>query len=204
MSLYEDKNAIFNDMENHLLFDLRPSEFLNQVSNEAIFSQPPFDMILRLKTTAQNHEHHPEGSVWNHTVIVVDEAAKRKGKSENPKAFMWAALLHDIGKPSATKVKKGKITAYNHDKVGACLAEQFLAEFDLNQQFIKNVSALVRWHMQILFVANDMPFTDVEAMKKEVNINEVALLGLCDRLGRGRANIEKEEENIRLFLAKTQ
>jgi len=201
---YEHKKALFNEMDEHLLFDDNPSKFLNKISNEAVFSEFPFHIILRLKTTDQNREHHPEGSVWNHTVMVVDEAAKHKDRSENPKAFMWAALLHDIGKPDTTRVKRGKVTSYDHDIVGADLTRQFLCEFDLDKSFIQSVTALVRWHMQILFVVNDMPFADLDSMSKEVNVNEIALLGLCDRLGRGKVNVKKEEENIRLFLAKAQ
>jgi hypothetical protein len=40
------------------------------------------------------------------------------------------------------------------------------------------------------------------AMKRQVDVNEVALLGLCDRLGRLNANVKKEEENIKIFIKK--
>jgi putative nucleotidyltransferase with HDIG domain len=49
-------------------------------------------------------------------LLVVDEAAKRKAYSTDQRVFMWAALLHDIGKPASTRLRKGRITAYNHDK----------------------------------------------------------------------------------------
>ncbi len=71
--------------------------------------------------TGQSPQHHPEGSVWNHTLLVVDEAAKIKEQSADPRTFMWAALLHDLGKPSTTMRRKSKITSYDHDKVGAQL-----------------------------------------------------------------------------------
>jgi putative nucleotidyltransferase with HDIG domain len=38
---------------------------------------------------------------------------------------MWAALLHDIGKPDTTKQYKGRITSYDHDKAGALIARKF-------------------------------------------------------------------------------
>jgi putative nucleotidyltransferase with HDIG domain len=84
---------------------------------------------MRLKKVPQSPKHHPEGNVWNHTMLVVDEAAGKKGQSKDPEAFMWAALLHDIGKADATNQKKGRITAYNHEKVGAEQAGEFLREF---------------------------------------------------------------------------
>jgi len=57
--------------------------------------------------------------------------------------------------------------------------------------------------MQILFVVNELPFADINGMKRNTDINEVALLGLCDRLGRTGYDRKKEEENIELFLKKS-
>jgi hypothetical protein len=39
-------------------------------------------------------------------------------------------------------------------------------------------------------------------MKKRSDINEIALLGLCDRLGRTGANRSQEEDSIKLFMQK--
>ena len=90
----------------------------------------------------------------------------------------------------------------NHEKIGKNLAGEFLRTFTDDDQFTKEVTSLVRWHMQILFVVNDLPFSDIEEMKHEVDIHEIGLLGLCDRLGRLHADKEKEEQNMRLFLKK--
>lgn len=32
-------------------------------------------MLYNLKETEQSKVHHPEGNVWNHVLLVVDEAA---------------------------------------------------------------------------------------------------------------------------------
>lgn len=198
-----DLTGTFYDMQKHLLSDIKPSESLDRISSEPVFAEFPFNLLLRLKRTDQPREHHPEGSVWKHTLLVVDEAAKRKHRSTDAEAFMLAALLHDIGKPDTTRNKKGRVTSYKHEIVGAHLAERFLSEFDLDKRLIKHVAALIRWHMQILFVVKNLPFADIEGMKKNVNMYDIALLGLCDRLGRGKVNIKKEEENIRVFISKT-
>jgi len=195
---------IFEEIEKHLLSDDKPSEFLNQISLEPVFSEFPFHMLLRLKSTEQQLEHHPEGNVWNHTVLVINEAAKCRDKSSNPRVFMWAALLHDIGKAVTTRKRKNKITSYDHDIIGADLADEFLSAFGLDRRFIKAVCSLVRWHMQILFVVKDLPFADIRAMKEQTNIDDVALLGLCDRLGRGNVDVKKEEESILIFLSKVK
>lgn len=57
------------------------------------------------------------------------------------------------------------------------------------------------------FVARDMPFADVENMVKEVSVEEIALLSLCDRLGRGgmtKGKEREEKENVRIFLEKVK
>src|SRR5690606_12576786 len=107
-----------------------------------------------------------------HTMLVIDYAAREKHKSKNEKAFMWAALLHDIGKPPTTRNRKGKITSYDHEKVGAAMAREFLEELTTDEKFIKKVCSLVRWHMQILHVVKDMPFRNIKDMKEETDINE--------------------------------
>lgn len=190
----------FYEMDRHLINDEAPSEYFNAVS---LPDKSPYEMLKKLKVTEQSKKHHPEGSVWNHTMLVVDEAAKVKFKSKNPRVFMWAALLHDIGKPAATKIRKGKITSYDHDKIGEKLSCEFLGHFGCDKDFVREVSSLVRWHMQVLFVVNGLPFADVKNMKRQTDISDVALLGLCDRLGRLGADKKEEEKNIDKFIQKT-
>lgn len=199
MTLIHD---IFSELNIHLLQDEQPSLYINEISETPVIKQYPLDMLKNLKRTMQSPKHHPEGNVWNHTMLVVDEAAKVKIESQDRKVFMWSALLHDIGKPDTTRERKGKITSYDHDKLGAELARKFLREFTDEEVFIDKVVELIRWHMQILFVVNNLPFSDVRSMKKKTDIKEVALLGLCDRLGRLGANRSEEERNIKMFLQK--
>jgi len=201
-----DKKILYEEIYGHLMEDEKPSEYLNNLVNEDCFnSNYPFKLIAELKNVPQNLKYHPEGNVWNHTMMVVDNAAKRRMLSENPEVLMLAALLHDIGKPPTTKNRKGKITSYDHDKVGARMAKEFLQELHEDNDTINKVMTLVRWHMQALFVVKDLPFADIETMLSEVSIDEIALLTLCDRLGRGdmtRVKIREEEENVELFIDK--
>lgn len=196
------KLLLLNEINNHILLDEQPSIFLNSIIGTKIFKEHPFRMLYKLKESEQSPIHHPEGNVWNHTMLVVDWAAKLKNKSKDEKVFMWAALLHDIGKAETTKNKKGKITAYNHESVGADMCIKFLQEFTTDDKFINKVVVLVRWHMQILHVVKDMPFANIKSMKEETDINEVALLGFCDRMGRTNVDTAKEKNNIKIFLEK--
>lgn len=192
--------SLFEEIERHLLSDEMPSRFLSELAGSSALGEYPFNMLERLQTTPQSPRYHPEGSAWNHTLLVVDEAAGIKTKSADPRAFMWAALLHDIGKPSTTVRRNGKITSYDHDKAGALLAREFLGVFTADTDFIERTARLVRYHMQILFVGRNLLFADVEGMKRDTDVREVALLGLCDRLGRQGADRQQEQENIRAFL----
>ncbi len=195
---------VFEEIERHLMEDEKPSVYFNEMINkQGIFTNYPYTLLSGLVDTPQSLQYHPEGNVWKHTMLVVDNAAKVKKISENPRAFMWGALLHDLGKTPTTKIKKGKITSYDHDKVGAELSIKFLQELTDDVELIKQVTALVRWHMQTLFVTKKLPFGDVKKMSLEISIKEIALLSQCDRLGRGgisESKIKEEKENIKDFI----
>lgn len=196
----------FIELDAHLMSDNKPSNYFTKLSKTGIFEvKYPYTLLGDLMKIPQSPKHHPEGSVWNHTMLVLDNAGEMKHLSQNPKVFMWSALLHDLGKAPTTKLIKGKITSYDHDKLGERLSVKFLKEFTSDNEFINQVSKMVRWHMQILFVAKGLPFADIGRMASEVSIEEIALLGLCDRLGRGDMTIDKmqeEEKNIKTFLGK--
>ena len=193
-------------IENILLNSEKPSEELSELfSKVEKYKEYPFDMLYKLKDVPQSKVHHPEGDVWVHTLMVVDEAAKIKDKSKNKRNFMWAALMHDVGKFDTTRERKGKITAYDHDKVSARKTEEFFKFFKEDEDFIKDVVALVRWHMQPLFVVKNLPFADIENMLKEVDIEELSMLCQCDRIGRGKLEkkrIVEEKENMEIFKRK--
>lgn len=198
-----DKSS-FDEFHQHLMGDEKPSLFLKACEESGFLSSGhPFSLLGALKHTEQNPIHHPEGNVWNHTLQVVDNAAMVRAQSEDSAVFMWSALLHDIGKPPTTRVRKGKLTSYDHDKVGERLSREFLRALTEDEGFIRKVSKMVRWHMQVLMVTKGLPFVNIKAMVNEVALHEIALLGMCDRLGRGEATkqmIENEKKNIRHFL----
>jgi len=205
----DEKQKLFDQFHHHLTKDPKPSEYFNEIDETTnIFSEVyPFTMLGDLKRIEQSPQHHPEGNVWNHTMQVVDMAAQNRIKSQEPDVFMWAALLHDLGKAPTTKLRKGRITAYDHDKVGAEMAARFLKEFTKDLVFIDKIVKMVRWHMQILYVVKDLSFANIEKMAEEVSIHEIALLGLCDRLGRQPMSEDKileEHKNVERFIQKCE
>jgi tRNA nucleotidyltransferase (CCA-adding enzyme) len=80
----------FEELEQHLLEDEKPSLYLRDLAQNRWFMDSyPFSLLGDLKEVEQSPVHHPEGSVWEHTLMVVDLAAEGKGLSQDPRVFMW-------------------------------------------------------------------------------------------------------------------
>ena len=197
-----NNKEIFSKINEILLQSLKPSEDLERLIVEGNLDKYPFDKIKKLKNIDQNPKYHPEGDVLKHVFLVVDMASEYKKYASDEKVFMWAALLHDIGKLTTTRTRKNRITSYNHDREGKDIAREFLNEVTNDEEFKRKVSNLVRWHMQPLFYDKNLPFFQRQEMINDVEYKEVALLSLCDRLGRGNLDkdtIKHEKERIEKF-----
>lgn len=184
----------FLEIEKTLLQEEKPSIFIEKLLKTDRLNKYPFSMISDLNKIPQNPKYHPEGNVFNHVMMVIDEGVQQREKVTNKRAFMWGLLLHDIGKTPTTKMRKGRLTSYNHDKVGAVMAREFMEYFNEDEEFISLVSSLVRWHMQSLYVNKNLPFKEIDKMVSELNINDIVLFSLADRLGRGGIDKEKRRE----------
>lgn len=198
-----NNKELFIKINEILLQNLKPSEELERLITEGYLDKETFNKIKKLNNIEQNPKYHPEGSVLKHVFLVVDLASKYKKYSNDEKVFMWAALLHDIGKLTTTRVRKNRITSYNHDIEGEEIAMDILNELT-DDDFKQKVSKLVRWHMQPLFYDKNLPFFQPQDMINDVEYKEVALLSLCDRLGRGNLDedrIKDEKERIENFKA---
>jgi putative nucleotidyltransferase with HDIG domain len=92
------------------------------------------------------------GDVWTHTLHVCDVAAaiaKRDGlEGEQRAALLFAALCHDLGKPTTTRHDPdGHIRSPGHDQVGVAMAEALLRRLGAPHDIIAQVGPLVREHM---------------------------------------------------------
>ena len=96
----------------------------------------------------QNPQFHSEGDVWNHTMMVLDEAAKYRGNAENPFGFMLAALCHDFGKTVCTQIADDLIRSIGHEKEGLPLIEAFLRRITTETKLINYVLNLCVLHMK--------------------------------------------------------
>src|SRR5688572_11413405 len=68
----------------------------------------------------QDPEWHPEGDVWVHTLMVMDEARAANEDLDRPRltAVMLGALCHDLGKPATTAMIDGRLRSPNHEQAG--------------------------------------------------------------------------------------
>ena len=197
-----NNKEIFLKINEILLTSSKPSKELENLINEGYFDKEPFNKIKKLNDIEQSQKYHPEGSVLKYVFLVVDLASVYKKYSNDEKVFMWGALLHDIGKLTTTKIRKNRITSYNHDTEGKDIAIEILDSLTDDEDFKQKVSKLVRWHMQPLFYDKNLPFFQPQDMINDVEYKEIALLSLCDRLGRGNLDedkIKSEKERIEKF-----
>lgn len=106
-----------------------------------------FPELADLVGCAQHPEWHPEGDAWEHSLVVLDNAAKYRDKVPEDwrLAFMYGAMLHDVGKPSTTD---DELKALKHDQAGGPLAQAFMARLTNQKGLIEKVVAVVVNHMQ--------------------------------------------------------
>ena len=110
--------------------------------------------IAAMRGVEQGREFHPEGDVFEHTMLVLAKLEPR-----TPRAA-WAALLHDVGKPPTfARDAEGRITFREHEKVGAAMAREILERFRLSAADIEHVADVVARHMTFTNLQHMRPAT---------------------------------------------
>ena len=84
-----------------------------------------FPEIQALIGCEQEPEWHPEGDVWIHTLMVVDQARALNADLDRPRLItvMLAAICHDLGKPATTAYIDGRFLPGYEDEFFTTLAE---------------------------------------------------------------------------------
>ena len=110
---------------------------------------------------------------------------------------MLGALLHDLGKGTTTKRnKQGKLISYNHDIEGEKIAEKILSYYGYTDDEKDRILNLVKYHMHHLYIIKNLPFAKTSELVKNVDLNDMILMFISDRLGRGQSNKEKKLSEI--------
>ena len=113
-----------------------------------------FQRLHNLDGCIQDPHWHPEGDALTHSALAADVMCRiimeeRIEDTETQLILMFAALLHDIGKPYTTEVREdGKITSYNHASVGSRLVKQAMQQMGFHtQEYVDRITPLVKEHM---------------------------------------------------------
>ncbi len=104
--------------------------------------------IEAMKGVEQPPEFHPEGDVYEHTLLMLEKMKRPYSKKIE---FVLGVLLHDVGKPETYKVKE-RIRFDRHTEKGADKAEKVLHRLRFANDTIKTVTELVREHMRFMHV----------------------------------------------------
>jgi poly(A) polymerase len=106
--------------------------------------------VAAMKGVAQPPEYHPEGDVWRHTLLLLEQL-----RQPTP-TLALGALLHDVGKPPTYRVAD-RIRFDGHVEAGVRLAGIIMTRLRFSREEIEQVEALIDNHMR---------FKDVSRMKE--------------------------------------
>jgi len=184
------KERVFEEFKKLLLKAGKPSmglEFLRKSGWLVHFPE-----LNNLIGCEQNPEWHPEGDVWNHTLMVLDNAASvRHNLPEELRLdFMFAAMLHDVGKPSTTLED---LTSPGHDEAGFDVAKSFMQRITNETKLTQNVCELTKLHMR----AGQLHFADAKKsawkrLHNKFRLDVLGWLSKCDSNGRTGRNMNSE------------
>jgi poly(A) polymerase len=113
--------------------------------------------IARMKGVEQPPEYHPEGDVWVHTLMLLEQLPAGVTCE-----LAWGFLLHDVGKPATFQPPdparaSDRIRFNGHVEVGVRIAEVMLERLRFSKDSRAQILSLIKHHMQ---------FGDVKAMKE--------------------------------------
>jgi putative nucleotidyltransferase with HDIG domain len=99
--------------------------------------------ISAMKGVEQPPEFHPEGDVFVHTLLLLENLPQ-----PCPLTLAWGALLHDVGKPATFRVAPDRIRFDDHVNVGVKIAEEISERLRFSNQETSQILALVDNHMR--------------------------------------------------------
>jgi tRNA nucleotidyltransferase (CCA-adding enzyme) len=141
----------------------------------------------------QEPEWHPEGDVWTHTLMVVDEARRRIDDLPRPGriVIMLAAVSHDFGKPATTAFVDGRIRSLGHEEAGVPPATAWLDRLNVQSMegidVRRHVLGLVAHHLKPGMwhkVRHEVGDGAFRRLAQKVDLELLARLAKADCLGR--------------------
>ena len=182
------KERIYEEFKKLFLKSAKPSigfELLRELGVLKYFQE-----LEILIDCIQDPIYHPEGDVWIHTMMSLDELARilkeENIQDEYRKLYLFYGILcHDFGKPFCTKEIDGKITSFKHESLGIEPTINFLSKLTNERKFIEIVCSLVKNHLipfQLYLAESSLKA--IKRLSLKVNIEDLCLVCLADCLGR--------------------
>jgi poly(A) polymerase len=149
--------------------------------------EPILPELVPTFTLPQGPPTAPTGTLWDHTVRVVEELGGLTPPARQvsfPLAF--AALLHDVGKPRVFARTPDRYTFHGHEHVGRQMAEQIADRLRLSTAEKVRVAWLVEKHMY-LADAPTMRLSKLKPILVHPGIGELLALHRADALASGKS-----------------
>lgn len=142
---------IFNELTN-MITGANPVKAMDMLLQTGLL-QHILPEVVKFKGCVQPEQFHPEGDVWNHTMLALSNM-----KASPSPALAWSVLLHDIGKPATLEFKEdGTPTTKRHASVGSRIATKILRRFKASNKLIEIVESAVNNHMKFINVQDMRP-----------------------------------------------
>jgi tRNA nucleotidyltransferase (CCA-adding enzyme) len=124
---------LWGEFEKLLLVAERPSLGFALARTLGVIEQLLPEMVP-LYDCPQDAEWHPEGDVWTHTLMVIDEARRRNADLDRARlaTVMLGAVCHDLGKPATTAMIDGRWRSPGHEAAGVAPATRILDRLNIN------------------------------------------------------------------------
>jgi tRNA nucleotidyltransferase (CCA-adding enzyme) len=185
---YLPKERIYEEFKKLFLKSSKPSNGFELIREFGLLKY--FPELQALIGCIQDKEYHPEGDVWVHTLMTIDELSKiikkQNLEDEYRKLYLFYGILcHDLGKPFCTEVINERITSHKHESLGIEPTISFLSRLTNEKKFIDIVCSLVKNHLAPfqLYLAQSSEKA-VKRLSLKVNIEDLCLVCLADCLGR--------------------
>lgn len=198
------KERVFEEFKKLLLKSKKPSIGMNYLKDLGILKY--FIELERLVACIQDKEYHPEGDVWIHTLMTLDEMVKYKTNDEYRDLYLFYALLcHDLGKPLCTKTIEGRITSHKHESLGVEPTINFLTKITNEKKFIEKIIPLVKNHLApFQLYKAESSLKAVKRLSLKCNIEDLCIVCLADCKGRTIPNKDKCDKAVSWLLKKAR
>jgi poly(A) polymerase len=118
--------------------------------------------VSGMKGVAQPPQFHPEGDVWIHTLMLLEQLEPGCATT-----LAWGALLHDVGKPPTFRVAPDRIRFDGHVEVGVAIGAEICKRFRFSNDETNQILALIENHMRFA----DAPRMKASTLKRFFRLN---------------------------------